>query len=173
MVKKGAKLSKKIREKMSAAAKKRPRRKHSEETKKKIGFSNLGKKYSEEAKAKMRLAWVERKKIGVSEETRKKISIANTGKKLSKETKLKLRLSKLGDKNPNWKGDNVSLGALHTWIKKRKPKSKICERCKKNPTYDLANISQKYYRDINDFEWLCRGCHMNGDGRMNNLKQYG
>ena len=36
----------------------------------------------------------------------------------------------------------------------------------KNPPYDLANISQEYRRDVDDFEWLCRSCHMKKDGRI-------
>ena len=80
---------------------------------------------------------------------------------------------KSGKDNPCWKGNNVGYEALHEWIKKRKPKPKLCERCKKRPPYDLANISGEYRRDVNDFEWICRKCHMKDDGRINNLKQYG
>jgi len=76
------------------------------------------------------------------------------------------------EKNPMWKGDEVGLKALHEWIRDHKLKPKFCERCKKNKPYDLANISGEYKRDINDFEWLCRKCHMESDGRLNNLKQF-
>ncbi|MFA5299610.1 MAG: hypothetical protein WC389_15585 [Lutibacter sp.] len=76
------------------------------------------------------------------------------------------------EKNGQWKGDEASYTALHHWIRTRKPKPSLCERCHKNPPYDLANISGTYKRDINDFEWLCRKCHMNDDGRINNLKQF-
>lgn len=68
-----------------------------------------------------------------------------------------------------WKGKDASLKALHVWILKRKPKPKLCIRCKKVPPKDLANISQKYKRDIKDFEWLCRKCHMKKDGRLKKL----
>lgn len=74
------------------------------------------------------------------------------------------------EKNVNWKGSKVGLYALHEWVKKYIPKPKLCEKCKLKQPYDLANISGKYKRDINDFEWLCRSCHMKKDGRMNNLK---
>ena len=76
----------------------------------------------------------------------------------------------LEHKNVNWK-ENVGYISLHEWIKKRKPKPNFCERCEKEVPYDLANISGKYKRDINDFEWLCRRCHMKDDGRMINLER--
>lgn len=86
----------------------------------------------------------------------------------------RLRIAKLAEKNPIWKGDKVGKQTpLHRWIARHKPKPEYCESCKKSKPYDLANISGKYFRDINDFEWLCRSCHMNKDGRMKNLKHQG
>jgi len=75
-------------------------------------------------------------------------------------------------KNGMWKGNNVGYRALHEWIKRHKPKKELCENCGKTLSYDLANISGKYTRDINDYKWLCRSCHMKEDGRVKNLKQY-
>src|SRR3990167_4532281 len=77
--------------------------------------------------------------------------------------------SKLMSGNPMWKGDKVGYFALHNWIKEHKKKINYCEDCKQKKPLDLCNISQKYKRDINDFEWLCRRCHMKKDGR---LKQF-
>ena len=42
----------------------------------------------------------------------------------------------------------------------------IKEKCKKYPPYDLANISQQYKHDVEDWEYLCRKCHMLKDGRL-------
>ena len=80
----------------------------------------------------------------------------------------KLRMSKLhlAEKNPMWKGDRVGYSSLHGWIKRRLPKPKICRRCNTRPSYDLCNISGKYKRDLLDWEWLCRRCHMLKDGRL-------
>lgn len=78
---------------------------------------------------------------------------------------------KLGRLNPMWKGAMAGLDAIHIWVAKRLPKPKKCQHCKKVPPYDLANISQKYRRSLNDWKWLCRRCHMLSDGRMRNLKQ--
>jgi len=75
--------------------------------------------------------------------------------------------SKIGSKNPMWKGDDIGLTALHSWVRYRKSKPELCEKCNKRKPQDLANISQEYKRDIDDFEWLCRRCHMGSDGRMN------
>lgn len=77
-----------------------------------------------------------------------------------------------GEKHQFWKGGSVGLDALHTYIRRRLNKPELCACCQSEPPYDLANISQEYKRDISDWEWLCRKCHMSKDGRMNNLKQY-
>ncbi len=90
----------------------------------------------------------------------------------TEEVKRKISLANSGESNGLWKGNDVSLKGLHKWIERHKPKPDVCERCRKQKPIDLANISQNYKRDINDFEWLCRSCHMRGDGRINNLKQY-
>jgi len=72
--------------------------------------------------------------------------------------------------NPKWKGDKVGYGALHEWIKNHKIKSMFCEKCGKiTSNLDCANISGDYLRDISDFRWLCRKCHMEEDGRLKKL----
>ena len=81
-------------------------------------------------------------------------------------------LDNSGSNNGMWKGDEVQRIALHEWIRNRKPKPDLCEECHELPPYDLANISGEYLRDINDFRWLCRRCHVKSDGRMKNLKQF-
>lgn len=102
-----------------------------------------------------------------------------TGKKHKPETIEKIRLSlfgntrKLGKKTPHtagenspgWKGDKVGYSALHDWIRNHLPKPVSCEFCKNVPPRDVANISQKYKRDLTDWEWLCRKCHIQKDGR--------
>jgi len=80
--------------------------------------------------------------------------------------------TKLAEKNPMWVGDSVKYFPLHKWVKSRLPKPALCNMCKKVPPLDLANKGI-YNRDLCNWEWLCRRCHMLSDGRMNNLKQYG
>ena len=82
----------------------------------------------------------------------------------------KIGLSKMGDKNHMWNGDNVGYNTLHEWIRRHKKKRILCECCNIQNSFDLANISGDYKRDINDFEWLCRSCHMKKDGRLEKLK---
>jgi hypothetical protein len=83
----------------------------------------------------------------------------------------------MGDKNPMWAGDKVQYLALHNWVKRRKPKPEKCEICHERPALDLANNSNTfnantYTRELSNWRWLCRRCHMKIDGRMENLKQY-
>src|SRR3990172_5843486 len=77
----------------------------------------------------------------------------------------------LAEKNGMWKEVGVGMTALHEWIKSRKPKPNLCECCGVSKAYDLANISNTYKRDVKDFGWLCRKCHMRKDGRIKNLKR--
>jgi Mor family transcriptional regulator len=76
------------------------------------------------------------------------------------------------ERNGQWKGDWASDVSIHKWVRARKPKPDTCEICNLNKPYDIANVSGQYKRDINDFRWLCRKCHMISDGRINNLKKH-
>lgn len=58
---------------------------------------------------------------------------------------------------------------IHEKVRALKKKPKKCERCHQIKNLELANISGRYYLDVNDFEWLCRRCHIVGDGRIKNL----
>jgi hypothetical protein len=94
------------------------------------------------------------------------------GLKHSPKTIEKMKLKARRNEASNmWKGNKASLPAIHIWVKKRLVKPKFCSDCFKNPVYDLANISQKYRRNLTDWEWLCRKCHMTKDGRLQRLKK--
>ena len=77
---------------------------------------------------------------------------------------------KRGKKKPNWKGNKVGLKVLHKWVRRYLKMPPLCECCGQVPPMDLANISQKYKRNLTDWEWLCRSCHMRKDERMLRLK---
>jgi hypothetical protein len=78
-----------------------------------------------------------------------------------------------GERASKWKGEKVGYKGLHKWIRQNKPLLIMCENCGEQKSYDLANISGEYKRDINDFKWLCRSCHIKEDGRINNLLNQG
>lgn len=65
-----------------------------------------------------------------------------------------------------WKGDEVGYHSLHAWVKRHLEKPLTCRDCNQIKPLDLANISQEYKRDLTDWEWLCRRCHMTKDGRL-------
>lgn len=77
----------------------------------------------------------------------------------------------LEESNGMWKGDDVNLSGLHDWVRKRLPKPDKCARCKKIPPVDLANKGI-YDRNLDNWEYLCRRCHMLSDGRLNRLISY-
>lgn len=74
-----------------------------------------------------------------------------------------------GKRNGQWKGKDVSYGALHDYVKYHLTKPLNCEMCGQPKKLDLANISGEYKRDLKDWEYLCRKCHMTKDGRINKL----
>ena len=84
----------------------------------------------------------------------------------------------MGDeKHPQWKGDKVQYGALHSWIHRKLGKAKRCQRngCKYPRTnaakkvlrrpkiFQWANISHKYKRELSDWIQLCPSCHARYD----------
>lgn len=139
-------------------------RKHSEERKRKQSERVSGKNHPMYGKTpwnKNIKMWKDKKHpfsgCNHTNENKQKISKSMIGKYLESNSSM-------------WKGDKVGYHALHDWIKRRKPKPKSCVRCNKRKAYDLANISGKYKRDVDDFEWLCRKCHMTKDGRLEKMK---
>ena len=70
------------------------------------------------------------------------------------------------------KTDQAEYTAVHRWVKKRLEKPKRCEGCRKIKSLELANKSDEYKHDLTDWEWLCRRCHMVGDGRIKALHAY-
>jgi hypothetical protein len=97
-------ISAQTREKMSLAAKRRPKKLHSEETKEKIRQSKLGKKrqeFSDTWKKNISKALSGKARKPASEESKIKNSLSHIGKSkgpMSEEAKIKLSKSKLGKK---------------------------------------------------------------------------
>ena len=95
------------------------------------------------------------------------------GIKFSKERlKKHIEAQPKGKDKVNWKGEEASMVSQHAWVKRCKGKPQYCNRCgldKQKPnnkrTFEWANISGKYKRDLNDYEPLCIPCHRKQDSR--------
>jgi hypothetical protein len=105
----------------------------------------------------------------LSEEHKRHISEGGKGRVFSNETRKKLSEMRMGENNPAWKGDDVTYGSLHDYIRWHKPKPDLCENCKGNHPRDLHNIPGTYKRNLEDWVWLCRSCHMIEDERLEKL----
>ena len=98
------------------------------------------------------------------------ITCFNKSPEKREQLKKTMKGKNLNENNGQWKGNEVGYGALHSWIKRNQivPKPKLC-KCKKNKPFDLANKGI-YDRNPKNWEWLCRKCHMESDGRTAKLK---
>ena len=43
----------------------------------------------------------------------------------------------VGEKQHNWKGDNVGKQSLHQWVRRHLPEPELCELCFKKPPKDI------------------------------------
>lgn len=140
-------------------------KKHKRDISKKL----TGRKLSKETKRK--ISEVMKGRI-ISEETKKKMSLAGIGKKRNlghkhtEKTLKQMSKVKIGDKNPNWKGDKVKYRALHTWVRNSlgiPSQCKFCGKTDKEVKIEWANKSGKYLRELNDWIPLCKKCHRRYD----------
>ena len=172
---KGKKLSIEAREKMSVAAKKRIGRlnhffgkKHSAETKRKIGLSKLGKKQSTEAIAKR--------------------SIKLRGKKRTEATRRRMSEAQKGNKGNNWKGGLEPINKrIHHSIDYKIWRQMVferddytCRKCRKrgsclHPHHikGFAHYPQLRFK-LDNGATLCDPCHREfhskfGEGRNHHL----
>ncbi len=95
--------------------------------------------------------------------------------KIKRETYDRFKTERLGEGNPNWKGDKVSKKALHDWIRWNYGEKMECEKCgsKNAKVYDWSNISGEYKRDRSDWQRLCRSCHQKYDYKVGMRKPSG
>jgi hypothetical protein len=94
------------------------------------------------------------------------------GYKHKSTAKSQISLKNTGSGNGLWKSNNVGLRALHEWVERHKIKPNSCQDCGKiTEKLDLANISQQYKRDVDDYEYICRSCHMKKDGRLKRMNK--
>lgn len=77
----------------------------------------------------------------------------------------------LAEKNGNWVGNTIrSMPNLHIWVRGRLKEPSVCPKCnEQKKKLDLANKNGLYTRDLNNWNYLCRSCHMKEDGRLEAL----
>lgn len=102
----------------------------------------------------------------------KKCHYAVIGQKLSK---LKKGVKRPDMKNPYWLrkegpehpmfSNTPSYNAIHNYMRVRVPKPKTCLHCGEEKPLELANISQQYTREVNDWMYLCKSCHRRYDSK--------
>ncbi len=66
-----------------------------------------------------------------------------------------------GEKNGEWKGDNVSYRNLHRWVERKLGKAIKCmnDLSHKSTRFHWANISKEYKRELSDWIQLCPSCN--------------
>ena len=123
---------------------------------------------------------------GITQETHRKMSLSrrrfferggkvwNTDKKMSdsyKESLKKAHEFEKGERNPNWRGDNIRYDTIHDWVTENLGKPKKCWHCGKDgltgSKIHWANKSGRYLRDLDDWIRLCAKCHRNYDLKNN------
>lgn len=70
-------------------------------------------------------------------------------------------------KRKNWKGDDASYSAKHNWLSRTLGTPSYCTRCGTTDAgkhYEWSNISGEYRRDLDDWQRLCKSCHIVYDG---------
>src|SRR3990167_8604897 len=123
----------------------------------------------------MGTAWNKGFKTGkLSLEHRRKIQLAlklayKTGKRTSTFKKGQF----VNESTWNWKGNDVSYIALHSWVRRKLGNPIECKRCKKPKNrYEWANISRSYKRELTDWISLCTSCHQYCDYHKIDLSDY-
>jgi len=83
------------------------------------------------------------------------------------------------ENNPRWNEKSTDYDGIHGWVRRRLKRPDICPKCGKRPKrMDLCykdhtkGRKDVYKRDLSMWKYLCRKCHMEEDGRINNLKQF-
>lgn len=79
----------------------------------------------------------------------------------------------MSDLYPNFNGTVVEYKALHKWVRTNFPALAECDHCSRQDAkqYDWAAIENRYTKLREDWEYLCRSCHIKSDGRINQLKK--
>jgi hypothetical protein len=105
---------------------------------------------------------------GKSTSTKKAIlcrdCFCNGGYQHTPEARERIRLSKLGEKNPNWKGDDASKEAGNKRAI-RAFSAQPCSKCGSEPADRHHKDSNPLNNAPDNVVFLCRSCHMLEEGR--------
>jgi hypothetical protein len=77
-----------------------------------------------------------------------------------------------GNKNGTWLGNKAKITSIHSWVRDNFTKPDKCEICGKNyeeKSFDWSNKNHKYSRIRDEWQYVCRKCHINYDIKHNNL----
>lgn len=166
----GRKLSDEQRQKISDYHKGRPK---SPEHRAKIGAAHKGRVFTEEHRRNISLGKTGKTHRGVphTEETKRRISEAKKGSPgPTAEAKAKIiakSKERTGALHPLWRGDDVSYGALHSWLIRQFGRPSICDTCGQTESrIEWANVSGDYRRERSDWIWLCVSCHRKRDSNL-------
>jgi|WetSurMetagenome_2_1015567.scaffolds.fasta_scaffold23663_2 hypothetical protein len=87
---------------------------------------------------------------------------------------------KFGDKSSVWTGDKIQKDSLHCWVAREWGSPRKCDICgtEESPKFEWANKYHTYKRNREDWQRLCKKCHLQYDiennGYIHNWsKQYG
>lgn len=165
-----------------------------ESTKRKLSELAMGRIISSEAREKMREAklknpvryWSGKKR---SQETKDKVSRANKGNKAWNKGKswsdeMKQRFSEIHKGNhysPETEFKNGcipvnagifgnSIHSAHNWIKAQNIETLQCKICGSNSNLEWSNKDHKYRKNLNDWQYVCRKCHMKYDREKNGCR---
>lgn len=67
-------------------------------------------------------------------------------------------MADMGERHPQWKGNDAGYVALHQRVYARRGKADRCVWGCVAKRYDWANLTGDY-TDVNDYAMMCRSCH--------------
>ena len=80
-----------------------------------------------------------------------------------------------GEKNANWKGDEIGYAGLHDWIESVFGKPDKCENCEKEGLtghqIHWHSKEHKYLRNVFEWERLCAKCHKQKSKLLNSFSK--
>jgi len=90
-------------------------------------------------------------------------------KTCSRECYYKYQPNMLEKKN---EGMKMTYGSVHRWVKRIAGKPSLCEHCGATEgTFDWSNKTGQYLRNMDDWQRLCRKCHIKYDNNPSKRKE--